>query len=440
MNYPYRVNSKILEEKLPVSSETSSEVREGNLNLQLTEEQRETSVSSGWGSWGSSWLSTVASSAHSLASNTEIGISSLVNSVESSFGIPTPESMASRDVVDKKEDCVSGAAVSLKELAQKLKEEQNEVTQVENDTITKDTAALTGDDTESKEQDESSGFFSSYGMSLTNKLVSGGLDTLENIGKKTIGLISEGDPGLRNKRAFVQEQIEIITKEKVTNEEIDSDTPVLTTFHSEFEQLQGYVYLEALEILSNECESKQHLKMHSVSTRQEGGATPGREELTEENFEICFESETASFELVDLLPSCKGLVSLERIQQTVGEMEVCNESFDKIEFSRDTLLPQLNSAMRLIARLSSQYIQAIRKVSELCLSQQVPLKETLSHSKELALIAYRHIDGITTRIALIEVSDDVISNKFILDMNSGVSYIQDSFSLLRSVLKSASSS
>ena len=48
--------------------------------------------------------------------------------------------------------------------------------------------------------------------------------------------------------------------------------------------------------------------------------------------------------------------------------------------------------MRLIARLSSQYIQAIRKVSELCLSQQVPLKETLSHSKELALIAYRHID------------------------------------------------
>ena len=67
---------------------------------------------------------------------------------------------------------------------------------------------------------------------------SGGLDTLENIGKKTIGLISEGDPGLRNKRAFVQEQIEIITKEKVTNEEIDSDTPVLTTFHSE-EQLQG---------------------------------------------------------------------------------------------------------------------------------------------------------------------------------------------------------
>ena len=63
------------------------------------------------------------------------------------------------------------------------------------------------------------------------------------------------------------------------------------------------MYLEALEILS--CESKQHLKMHSVSTRQEGGATPGREELT---FEICFESETASFELVDLLPSCRVLI------------------------------------------------------------------------------------------------------------------------------------
>ena len=346
--------------------------------------------------------------------------------------------MASRDVDKKK--CVSEAAVSLKELAQRLKEEQNEVPQVDDDNIPKDTTGLPGNNTESKVQDESSGFFSSYGISLTNKLVSGGLDTLENLGKKTIGLISEGDPGLRNKRAFVQERIDILTKEKVTDEEIDSDAPTLTTFHLEFEQLQGYVYLEALEILSNECESKQHLKMHSVSTRQEGGATPGVEELTEDMFEISFESETASFELVDLLPSCKGLVSLERIQQTAGEMEVCDESFEKIELSRDTLLPQLNSAMRLIAKLSSQYIQIIRKVSELCLSQQVPLKETLSHSKELALIAYRQIDKITTRIALIEVSDDVISNKFILDMNSGVSYIQDGFSLLRSVLKRASSS
>ena len=442
MNYSCRVNSKILEE-LTVSSETSSNGKE--VSPQLTEEQRETSVSSGWGSWGSSWLSkaanTVASSAHSLASNTEIGISSLVNSVESSFGIPTPESMASRDVVDKKEDCVSEAAVNLKELAQKLKEEQNIVPQVDNDCIPKDTTGLPGDNIESKEQNESSGFISSYGISLTNKLVSGGLDTLENLGKKTIGLISEGDPGLRNKRAFVQEQIDIITKEKVTDEEIDADTPTLTTFHLEFEQLQGYVYLEALEILSNECESKQHLKMHSVSTRQqEGGATQGIEEITEEMFEITFESETASSELVDLLPSCKGLVSLERIQQTVGEIGVCDESFEKIELSRDTLLPQLNSVMRLIAKLSSQYIQVVRKVSELCLSQQVPLKETISHSKELALIAYKHIDMITTRIALIEVSDDVIGNKFILDMNSGVSYIQDSFNLLRSILKSASSS
>lgn len=37
-------------------------------------------------------------------------------------------------------------------------------------------------------------------MSKGSKVISGGLDTLELIGKKTIDILTEGDPGLRNKR------------------------------------------------------------------------------------------------------------------------------------------------------------------------------------------------------------------------------------------------
>ena len=54
----------------------------------------------------------------------------------------------------------------------------------------------------------SDSFFSGFGVSsLTNvvqstgiELVSGGLDALEFIGKKTMTVLSEGDPGLRQKR------------------------------------------------------------------------------------------------------------------------------------------------------------------------------------------------------------------------------------------------
>ena len=253
--------------------------------------------------------------------------------------------------------------------------------------------------------------------------------------------LSEGDPGLRNKRAYVQEQIEIISKDKsgVTDTGVDEqeESLLLTSFHSEFEKLQGYVYLEALEILSSECEVKERLKMYSVSTKcSEEGASPP---VLEDKFEINFDTEAVVCEWGDLFPSCRGAVGLARIQQTVGELDQCFDTFENIDTKPDSLLPNLNICMQLLAKLSSQFIQTIRKVSELSLAQEVSVKETLTHSRELALIAYKSIDRITTRIALIEVSDDVIGNRFILDMNSGITYIQDSFGLLRPIITHAKS-
>lgn len=35
-----------------------------------------------------------------------------------------------------------------------------------------------------------------------SKLINGGLDTLETVGKKTLEVLQEGDPGLRKKRAL----------------------------------------------------------------------------------------------------------------------------------------------------------------------------------------------------------------------------------------------
>ena len=457
MLYFSRESSRELAEREAIPTELN---RIEYSQIEKLEAPREVST---WGSWGSNWLSkaasSVAASAQSLATNTELGISSIVNSVESSFGIPTPESIASRDSAETA-GSRSLAAVNLKELAQKLKEEQTsetittqqgtDTTQVENNSlIPKEPSGILykSQDHELQINEEltsstdSSSFFSSYGITLGNKIVAGGLGTLENIGKKTMDFLSEGDPGLRNKRAYVQEQIEIISKDKSgvidTGVDEQEESLLLTSFHSEFEKLQGYVYLEALEILSSECEVKERLKMYSVSTkRSEEGASPP---VLEDKFEINFDTEAVVCKWGDLFPSCRGAVGLARIQQTVGELDQCFDTFENIDTKPDSLLPNLNICMQLLAKLSSQFIQTIRKVSELSLAQEVSVKETLTHSRELALIAYKSIDRITTRIALIEVSDDVIGNRFILDMNSGITYIQDSFGLLRPIITHANS-
>ena len=69
-----------------------------------------------------------------------------------------------------------------------------------------------------KNEDKSSGVFGfshlmSGVSSITrlvettgSKVLTGGLDTLETIGKKTMEVLQEGDPGLKNKRALFSEK------------------------------------------------------------------------------------------------------------------------------------------------------------------------------------------------------------------------------------------
>lgn len=102
--------------------------------------------------------------------------------------------------------------------------------------------------------------------------MSGGLDTLEAIGKKTMEVLQEGDPGLKKKRAFfvnetdkphlshilreAKEKAEVIEKTMEEKQKIRR-----VHFESLFDDYQGLVHLEALEMLSKQSNIKiqQHL-------------------------------------------------------------------------------------------------------------------------------------------------------------------------------------
>lgn len=48
-----------------------------------------------------------------------------------------------------------------------------------------------------------------------SKIINGGLDTLETVGKKTLEVLQEGDPGLRKKRAIFFKNTEKINLSQV---------------------------------------------------------------------------------------------------------------------------------------------------------------------------------------------------------------------------------
>lgn len=142
-------------------------------------------------------------------------------------------------------------------------------------------------DTESKIQEQESQSYSSFGFgnllsgvssitklveSTGSKVMTGGLDTLEAIGKKTMEVLQDGDPGLKKKRAFfmndpdkpILSQILREAKEKAENEEKTLEERELSRkihFESLFDDYQGLVHLEALEMLSKQSNMKiqQHL-------------------------------------------------------------------------------------------------------------------------------------------------------------------------------------
>lgn len=115
--------------------------------------------------------------------------------------------------------------------------------------------------------------------STSSKVISGGLDTLEVIGKKTMEVLQEGDPGLKKKRAFFLSETDkpnlshILreAKEKADTEEKTLEEREMSRkvhFESLFDDYQGLVHLEALEMLSKQSNMKIEHRLVDLSDEE----------------------------------------------------------------------------------------------------------------------------------------------------------------------------
>lgn len=204
----------------------------------------------GWGGWGvTSLLNTATQSVTTLTSQVS-------QVLESRIGIPQPEELAKMN------------------------------TQLKTDSQPEDSSSL---------GTFGLGSLVKFVESTGTKVISGGLDTLEAIGKKTVEVLQDGDPGLKKKRAFLNtmgkpnlSQILREAKEKAEQEpEKPQETKKIKNYETLFDDHQGLVHLEALEMLSKLCS----IKLDNLKNSLSGDSLREMQETLEQVRELCELSE-----------------------------------------------------------------------------------------------------------------------------------------------------
>ncbi|XP_071066932.1 protein FAM114A2 isoform X2 [Dasypus novemcinctus] len=225
------------EAKLPIDIETS-EVPPFEASQTAGKETVSKNVpQTGWGYWGS-WGKSLLSSASATVATVGQGISNVIEKAETTLGIPSPSEISTQV------QCATG----------------------ETNVRENETSPVAGP----------FGVFSSISTAVQStgkSVISGGLDALEFIGKKTMDVIAEGDPGFRKTKGLMNRNSTLsqVLREAKEKEELWASNEVTmemdkkTHYGLLFDEFQGLSHLEALEMLSQESEIKVNSILNSLS-------------------------------------------------------------------------------------------------------------------------------------------------------------------------------
>ncbi|CAG9782518.1 unnamed protein product [Diatraea saccharalis] len=232
---------------IKTTEQKQQEVKSDKDIKELTDKLAASTVQSsswGWG-WGvDSLLSSATAGITSITSQVSQGIS---NVLETGIGAPDPEELARKNLK-------ATAEVTEKHPDRNVNDDKE---------VVKEAAQTSSDDVSFPFGSLLSGV-TKFVETTGTKVIAGGLDTLETIGKKTMEVLQDGDPGLAKKRAMlgldpgekpVLSQILREAKAKADEEDkIREEKREAKEVHYEnlFDDFEGLVHLEALEMLSKQ--------------------------------------------------------------------------------------------------------------------------------------------------------------------------------------------
>ncbi|KFO69971.1 Protein FAM114A2 [Cuculus canorus] len=414
-------------------------------------------VQTGWGYWGS-WGKSLLSTASATVATVGQGISNVIEKAETTLGIPSPTEIYS---------------------------ETRDATRGSGDPGAGSTDAV--DDGSSFPIAGALGVLSTISTAVqsTGKtVITGGLDALEFIGKKTMDVIAEGDPGFKKTKGLISRTSTLSQVLREAKEKEEQQTATEVTMATEkkahygllFDEFQGLSHLEALEMLSRESESKVKLVLNALSGEeldmlkeemeqlQEAFSLPeffeeeeeekqGDEEFTKEVTELFSELCVSSKPDKLIMVRTSACDWITRFNSSLPKEE--NESEEKREVeskggdgdAKESVEDIHAFAIRSLAELTACSIEMFHKTAALFLhgeKQEVTPTErakslsqmTILLCKELSSFSKEFTTCLTT--AGVEEKADVLNpliTGVFLEASNSASYIQDAFQLLLPVLQ-----
>ncbi|KAJ0061739.1 hypothetical protein NL108_008317, partial [Boleophthalmus pectinirostris] len=356
----------------------------------------------GWGYWGN-WGKSILSTATATVATVGQGLTQVIEKAETSLGIPSPT-----------------------ELSAKVEEEQKQQgeSSAEPDTASGEASSPVSG---------AMGMLSSLSsvVQTTGKtVITGGLDALEFIGKKTMDVIAEGDPGFKKTKGLMHRNATLsqVLREAKEREELqtadtecDTDRKPVAHYGMLFDEYQGLSHLEALEIVSRESESKVKSVLTTLSGDELMDLRKELEEIKEAFSLVEFDDDDdeektdedgSEFEK-ELTKALEGL----SISATTDKLtKACKSTCSRItsinapevqqEEGEDSKVMSVEevhaAAIRSLAELTARSIELFHKLAEMILfsngdvTPQVLSQLTIILCKEISLLSKKFTSCLTT--------------------------------------------
>uniref|UniRef100_A0A4W6BM63 Family with sequence similarity 114 member A1 n=1 Tax=Lates calcarifer TaxID=8187 RepID=A0A4W6BM63_LATCA len=302
----------------------------------------------------------------------------------------------------------------------------------------------------------SRGVFSTITHAVQNtgkSVIHGGLDALEFIGKKTMTVLAESDPGFKKTKTLMQKTASLSqmlkeAKEKerarLNNQPISAPT---AHYGILFDDYQGLSHLEALEILSNESEAKVRRKCEECRVLCRDTVSADGEEFVSVLTELLFELHVAAtpdkLNKVTLSHTYKTSKDGEEQEETKGgEGEKKEEENDPRSVEAVYL-----SSVGSLAEVTARSIEQLHKVAELILHGQdlekpardqahILTRLTCAMCKEVECLAKKFSDTLLLVGGQRKAEElNPLVDSVMLEGSNSTNYIQNAFQLLLPVLQ-----
>lgn len=431
----------------------------------------------GWGGWGSSILNVAQSSMSTFTHQVGEGFNTLMDTMENTLGAIPPEELAymkhqqkTGEVTEqpKPQEQVKEAEPDDKE--KQTKEEEDKVaTKVEDSEEVKEDKATGG------------GWFSSWGVStlkqavtkttnISKTLVHGGMDVLETVGKKAFDFIEDHDPGLHKSKEVLFDRggkpnLSQILKE--AKEEADykaemekeSEEARKAHFGFLFDEYQGISHLEALEILSNQCEKKVQVLLSSLSAESLASIKSELIEIKqifEQGNEDSDDDEEQEHEFIkemtELLTGLHLGTTPDKINKVHDKIRKDITDFYEQQEKHEKVDPKTmhQKAIQSLAELTSKAMEQFHKAGELILIQKDSDKNFIDRARCLLSInklLSTEVSILSTKFSHClnklgeDLEDDSGINQMVtnvyLEASNSSTYIHDGFQLLLPCLQQA---